>query len=228
VSEVGWLTVAADEVPRQDHWLHATERPSLARYSMPRRRADWRLGRFAAKRVLSAWLDVDPDRLAVLAAADGAPEAFLDEAPAPVSLSISHREGRAVVAVVDRPAAVGCDLELIETRSDAFVLTWLAVEERAGVEGLAGPQRALAVNACWTAKEAALKVVREGLRVDARDVVVTPVDARHGSSWRPVHVELRSIDTTVHGASRVMFGYVVTVATEQPVVALRLVGPGAP
>ena len=51
----------------------------------------------------------------------------------PVSISLSHRAGRALAAVADAPAAVGCDLELLEPRSPAFVRDWLAPEEQARV-----------------------------------------------------------------------------------------------
>ena len=59
----------------------------------------------------------------VLAAADGAPEAWRGDERLPVSLSLSHREGLALVAVTEAPAVVGCDLERLEPRSAAFVAT---------------------------------------------------------------------------------------------------------
>ena len=106
--------------------------------------------------------------------ADGAPEAWLDGRRCPVSISLSHRAGRALAAVARRADAVmGCDLELIEPRSGAFVREWLAPAEQRLVGDRDGRERALLANLIWTAKEAAAKVRREGLRLDVRHAVVT-------------------------------------------------------
>ncbi|MGZ6641917.1 MAG: hypothetical protein ACXVFT_08780 [Solirubrobacteraceae bacterium] len=79
----------------------------LACLRLAKRRDDWRLGRWTAKAAVAAWLGVGAERIEVLAAADGAPDAWLDGAPVPVSLSLSHRAGRALAAVTDIPAAIG-------------------------------------------------------------------------------------------------------------------------
>ena len=48
------------------------------------------------------------------AAEDGAPEVRLDSRSCGLSISLSHRAGTAVCAVVRAPAVIGCDLERIE------------------------------------------------------------------------------------------------------------------
>ena len=95
-------------------------------------------------------------------------DAWLDGAPAPVSLSLSHRAGRALAAVTDVPAAIGCDLEVVEHRSGPFVREWLTAGEQAALEPLDGAARDVAANLMWAGKEAAAKVRREGLRLDVR------------------------------------------------------------
>lgn len=50
-----WTLVAADEVPAGDGWLSKAERRDQEELQAPKRRAEWRLGRWAAKRVLGAW-----------------------------------------------------------------------------------------------------------------------------------------------------------------------------
>jgi len=50
-----WALVAADEVPEGDGWLSEIERKSQEELRAPTRRAEWRVGRWAAKRVLGAW-----------------------------------------------------------------------------------------------------------------------------------------------------------------------------
>jgi 4'-phosphopantetheinyl transferase len=182
-----WLRAASGEVPAGDEWLSDHERLVLAELAVAKRRADWRLGRWTAKALLVATLGVPAHRLEVRAAADGAPEAYVDGFPAGVSLSLSHRDGVAVAAVVNLPATVGIDLETVETRSDAFVHEWLSTEEQAGLPP-PGDARDLRVMCCWTGKEASAKVLREGLRLDVRRAVVVPGPPPPAGGWVPVRV----------------------------------------
>jgi 4'-phosphopantetheinyl transferase len=168
----GWLTSRREDVPAGTDWLGKCERRALARFRVAPRRSDWLLGRWTAKTAVASWLSVAPARIEVLAAPDGAPEAYLDGRPAPLSVSLSHRAGRAIAVVADAPVVVGCDLEVVEHRSDAFVRTWLGAAEQRLVSGGAETERDMIANLIWTAKEAAAKVRREGLRLDLRRAVV--------------------------------------------------------
>ena len=49
---IRWLTCALTEVPKDDAWLSPTERERQTRLTVDKRRNDWRLGRFTAKRAL--------------------------------------------------------------------------------------------------------------------------------------------------------------------------------
>ena len=115
----------------------------LAGLRVERRRADWRLGRWTAKAAVGAWLEVPPARVQILGAPDGAPEALLDGARVPLSVSISHRGGRALAAVIAAPCLVGCDLEVIEARSAAFIREWFAASEQRLMADCAPAERAL-------------------------------------------------------------------------------------
>jgi 4'-phosphopantetheinyl transferase len=218
VSGPGWLTRDLDDVPLDDSWLGDRERLVLAGLRLAKRRRDWRLGRWTAKTAVAALLDVPLGEIEVFAAFDGAPEVRIDGAPAPVSLSISHRAGRALAAVWSR-GAIGCDLELIEPRSDAFVSEWLAPREQALVAAAAADDRARLVNLLWTAKEAASKVHREGLRLDFRDATA---DVGQGcgdaAKWQPLTVSWahhsRCAQSTTAGWWRHEPGWVIAVAAE--------------
>jgi 4'-phosphopantetheinyl transferase len=109
------------EVPAGEAWLgeRARERRVAAGLTVAKRRADWRLGRWTAKCALGAALVLDPATVEILAAVDGAPEAWRGSQRPPVSLSISHRGGLALAAVASAPCVVGCDLELVQPRSGA-------------------------------------------------------------------------------------------------------------
>jgi len=213
---VGWLTRSRADVPPDDSWLGPRERRTLAALRMPKRRDDWRLGRWTAKAALAAWLGAEPARLEVLAAPDGAPEASLDGRRAPVSLSLSHRGGRALAVVGAPPLTVGCDLELIEPRSDAFVRDWLAPAEQALVTAAEPARRAELANLAWSAKEAAAKVRREGLRLAVRDAV-TRLDRAPGlDGWRSLSVSWSDGARMTAGWWRAEEGWVMVVAAEPP------------
>jgi 4'-phosphopantetheinyl transferase len=78
---------------------------------------------------------------------------------------------------------VGCDLALVEPRSDAFVRAWLAPAEQAAP----ADERSRLANPLWTAKEASAKVRREGLRLDVRQAAART--GAPGTGWRPLAVE---------------------------------------
>jgi 4'-phosphopantetheinyl transferase len=198
-----WLTRSATDVPPGDDWLSRRERAVQAALRIDKRRDDWRLGRFAAKAVVSRTCAVAPARVEVIAAADGAPEVYVDGVPVGLSLSLSHRAGRALAVVGE--GRVGCDLEWVEPRSRAFTEDWLAPSEQAWAGG--DPLR---VNLAWTAKEAAAKVRREGLRLDVRSAVATP--APGDGPWQPLTVDWGTRRTA--GWWRAEDGWVMAVAAE--------------
>ncbi len=214
MTSVVWLTRWLADVPEDDGWLGPTERGVLAGLSIDKRRQDWRLGRFAAKAAAAGWLDVNPFRLEIVAAEDGAPEARLDGRPAPVAVSLSHRGGRALAVAGEAGADLGCDLELIEPRSRAFVGDWLGPAEQQLVAS-AGPCSDLVANLVWTAKEAAAKVRREGLRLDVRHAraEVGCVDSA-STGWRRLSVAWADRAGTTAGWWRTEPGWVMAVAAE--------------
>lgn len=189
MAELGWLTRELADVPSHDRWLSELELAVLSGLRTPKRRADWRLGRCAGKAAVAAWRGVPPEAVTIAAAEDGAPEASIEGEGAGVSLSLSHRAGRALAAVADAPTAVGCDLEAIEPRSPAFLREWLDPAEREMVGEEPGRRRDLAANLVWTAKEAASKARREGLRLNVRQATVEAEDlARSAGQWLPLRV----------------------------------------
>ena len=212
----GWLSQHLTDVPAGERWLGSGERRVLAGLRLERRRADWRLGRWTAKAAVGAWLDVAPERVEVLAAADGAPEAWVDGEPAPVSISLTHRGGRALATVTQVPDVIGCDLEVVESRSGAFIREWLAPDEQAQVAAADPSQRPRLVNLMWTGKEAAAKVRREGLRLDVRRAVVSGCgfDIADGR-WRALRVQWQD-GGAVTGWWRAESAWVMSVAGEPP------------
>ena len=185
-----WLEGRAAEVPGGDAWLAESEKALLGSAATAARRADWRLGRWTAKRALAAWLGLPAaaapwSALAILPDAGGAPTARYRGQPLRVSLSLSHRSGCAFVVVSGTGIEVGCDLERIEARTPAFVADYLTGAERALWSAQSGAERDALANRIWSAKESVLKLARRGLRVDPREVEVRFGSEPPRLGWRP-------------------------------------------
>jgi 4'-phosphopantetheinyl transferase len=186
---VRWLARGMHEVPDSADWLSPAESARLATLRFAKRRTEVRLGRWTAKQAIARVLELDDDAgtlalIEIRAAPTGAPAAFIDAEPAPVAVSLTDRADWSVCVVAPAGLAVGCDLELVETRTEAFVRDWLTPAEQGLVLG-AGPgeRRHLLANLVWSAKESALKVLETGLRRDTRSVEVDVVEAAGRERW---------------------------------------------
>ena len=213
------------DVPPGDQWLTQWEAEYAATRRVPKRRDEWRLGRWTAKLAVGEWTGrADHAGIEIRPRADGAPEAFVQGEPAGCVISLSHSNGRAVSAVVPAGAAVGCDIEIVEARERSFAVDYFTAGEFSFVDGLPDHVRALATTLVWSAKECALKAIGEGLRLDTREVEVvtdgiTFDDA--GSAWRRFDVVRSSPRVTFTGWWRVDVPFVITVVSS-------VVTPNAP
>jgi len=219
--KVYWLEQSEADVPAENDWLSANEAVCLDGMRFAKRRADWRLGRWTAKRALSVYLDVPAHlqtfkKIEIRPAPSGAPEAFFVNQPAAVTISISHRAGIAACAVAMSGVKMGCDLEMVEPRSDAFVADYFTLEEQALVARASAADRARLLALLWSGKESALKALHEGLRLDTRSVIVSPGNAAfdlHG--WSPM--EVRHTDRRIfHGWWQHADGIVRTLVAAPP------------
>jgi len=179
------LALAFGEIhatPPAGPWLSERELAVLATLVRAPRRDTWLAGRWLGKGLVEEHLGTGVDGgvalacIEILAADDGAPEVWLDGRRHAWSLSLSHRAGRVAAAFASRP--VGVDLEHIEPRSAAFVRDYLTDGEQSWVMALGDDGVSLGANLIWSAKEAALKALRCGLRRDTRSVEVTVGDDR--------------------------------------------------
>jgi 4'-phosphopantetheinyl transferase len=213
---VYWMEQIAADVPRGDAWLSPAEVGRLRAMPFLKRRHDWLLGRWTAKNAVAIFLDIPAEpqllrEIEIRPALSGAPEVYLGNDLAIVHISISHRAGIGACAVTRSSAMLGCDLEIVEPHSAAFVSDYFTIEEQAFLAEAAQPERLRLLSLFWSAKESALKALREGLRLDPRQVVVsfpvTPniqsenqelsarrasIPARmssHYSGWSPLQVD---------------------------------------
>jgi len=218
IGAVRWLTCDRAELPDGLDWLAPDERARLEALRFAPRRADFLLGRWTAKRLLAAGLPgAELAAIAIRAAADGAPAAFLDGAPLPITVSLSHRAGRALAAVDDAGAALGADLERVEPRSALLVADFFTAAEAAAVAACSPAGRDRAIALIWSAKESALKARRTGLREDPRrmrveaDAITAPADAGGDGAWRPLRIAVEG-SPALPGWWRDDAGHVLTIA----------------
>jgi 4'-phosphopantetheinyl transferase len=194
--KIYWLEQSISDVPLDDEWLSQREQLVLAGMRIAKRRADWRLGRWTAKRAVAAYLQLSLEAKQLVAievrpAASGAPEVFFENQSPYCSISLSHRDGVGSCAVVPPGGIVGCDLELVEPHSEAFLTDYFTPEEQASVARSLPEQRDRLLAVLWSAKESALKALRTGLRADTRTVwaSITDMDSKAAGEWHPLSVE---------------------------------------
>ncbi len=181
-----WLARGETHLPGDDSWLSAAETARAAGMRFTKRRTEFLVARWSAKEAITRLLGpgVHPRRVEVRHHMTGAPEAYLDGAPLDIGISLTDRAGWAVCLLGGEPGAVGCDLELVEPRSPAFVCDYFTAAERRFIG-----DDPLAANLLWSAKESALKVLRTGLRRDTRTVEVTTVrEGAQADGWTPLTV----------------------------------------
>ncbi len=186
-------------------FLSPKEEETLSRLAFPVRRRKWLLGRLAAKQVLRGVLADEHGRpplsteITIANRPSGAPYAVVEGVGRiPWSLSISHGIDVGIAAVATSPrVAIGVDVELVVARDPALVRGFFTGEEAAAVASASGRGVDLAVARIWSAKEAVLKAMGLGLRLDTRTVQVLgerPVDeeqaAQTPEGWRPLHTSL--------------------------------------
>ncbi len=248
--DVCWLEQTQADVPPENDWMGASEVARLTSMRFAKRRTDWRFGRWTAKHAVAAYLDLPSHsqslaEIEIRASLSGAPDAFVSNQAAAVTISLSHRAGRAFCAVAPSQVALGCDLEVVEPRADVFVADYFTSEEQAAVAQSPVTKRSQRIALIWSAKESALKALRVGLRFDTRSVVVSLDEAigrgndRNALSnqdsapalgppfvsegWQPLHV--RYTDQSFHGWWRQTGDLVRTLVSSpapRPPIALQI------
>lgn len=132
----------------------------------------------------------------------------------PLHLSISHSGDRAFCALSER-GPVGVDIERVETRAPGFAADYCTPAEVVWLEAAPAADYTTLLTAIWSAKEAALKVMRLGLTVDTRDLTCLPA-LPPAPSWQPITIRTALSVARLQGWWRAEGGYVFTIAEEVP------------
>ncbi len=176
-----WALFSADPVwleGNAEDFLSAQELERLAGMRFPKRRREWLLGRYTAKRLFLRCLPetgmLTMHEFSVQNQPGGMPFfARADGQPLPWPLSISHRDQWAFCALSTQAGVqIGVDIEYIEPRQDAFLSDYFTEEEQSYARKLDESERVVWMTAAWSMKEAVLKALGTGLRVDTRHVAL--------------------------------------------------------
>ena len=187
MNRVHYATQHWRHVPSEVDWLTPGEQARLGSFRFDKRRRDWLLGRWTAKTALLGITGLshrDIARIEITSAPDGAPLPMLDGERCGAQLSLSHSNDRAFATVLQGVTALGCDIELVEPRSAAFIETYFTPSEVERVARVDPRYRDLLVTMIWSAKESTLKALRTGLRVDTRSVEVVDDSDCSGAGWK--------------------------------------------
>ncbi|HAF96649.1 MAG: hypothetical protein A2021_00375 [Elusimicrobia bacterium GWF2_52_66] len=145
-------------LPAPAEFLSPAEIEKYNSFKIPKRKADWLGGRYAAKTLLAS-ITRRKDFVNIEISYDnyGRPRA------AGLAISISHSGGLALAAIKQGTGnLIGADIEMIEDRCAAWYADYFAPGELRGND----PSEATKL---WTIKEAALKALGLGLKADLRD-----------------------------------------------------------
>ncbi len=191
-----WLARGEPHLPDTTAWLTEYEARRAASMRFTKRRTEYLVRRLTAKHAVLATLGWDVDvttlaRVAVPNRLTGAPYVEVDGRPLGLDVSLTDRAGWGVCLVGSDLGAVGCDVEIVEPRSEGFVRDFLTPDEQQVVAEAHDDQgRMVLANLFWSAKESALKVLRTGLRRDTRSVEVQLADPgqRADGVWSPLRV----------------------------------------
>ncbi len=168
-------------------YLGTEEITFLKTLRFSKRRKEWLASRIAMKRLLCSveggFAQYEMQAKQILKGQSGAPYILLDGNQHPATqISISHSNGYVLCACSRENIRLGADAERIETRSQEFVQDFFTQEEIRQI----GDSAVLATLA-WSAKEAILKALSIGLKVDTRSISVdvqTPGPSIDG--WNPI------------------------------------------
>lgn len=192
-SNILWCSQKLSDLPKGNDWLSVRELEFLDNMKFTKRRADWRLGRWTAKQTLLPYLNkshkiTKPIEIEILTDEDSAPEVFINNQPAPVTISISHSRDVGFCAVDTRNSPVGCDVEFVEARTTEFIADYFTEKERAKFAQTPQAEQPLLGTLIWSAKESALKALRKGLSLDTRCVEVQLSFKQKPENWYPLTV----------------------------------------
>ncbi len=156
-------------------WLNNAERVRRQRYRHARPRREFALCRAALRAALCGQFGCRNDQLAFGASRYGKLFALLDDAPAPISFSVSHSGKHGLIALAPE-GRLGVDVEERTARHDpdGEIRKVFAPGERAQLASASGDRKRRLFFALWTMKEALIKALGTGLSLNLSQFEIPP------------------------------------------------------
>jgi 4'-phosphopantetheinyl transferase len=145
-------------------------------FRFSRDRDRYLIGRKCLRTLLAAYLQIQPDEVALTLGVDGKPQ-LEPPNPSDLEFNLTHA-GRFTLIAVTRGAAIGVDLEAVKPQPDPTELARniLSRREMAAFDRLPEETKLEGFYRLWTMKEAVLKALGTGFRHDPRrlEIGITP------------------------------------------------------
>ncbi len=176
-----------------ENLLSPTEAQHYSQLRYAVRRQSYLLGRLAGKLLLlqqPEFAGREPGDITIANIPSGMPIALVQSDLVPGSLSLSHSGEIGVSAYSRTPGfALGVDVEALAPRSAALVQDFFTPREAAFIAAQTADRRSEWTNRLWSAKEAVLKALGFGLRIDTRQVEILPdISPLREENWQPLQV----------------------------------------
>ena len=159
-------------------WLSEDERARASRFIRQQDHTQFVLAHGALRAVLSRYLGVDPDAVAMSRSAEGKPSLTrMRDDQSRITFNISHAHGRALIAI-SKGQDIGVDLERVRSDVEVTKLSqrYFTPSEHATIMQLTQAQRATMFFRYWVAKEAVLKAQGIGLRALSQCEILMSAD----------------------------------------------------
>lgn len=182
-------------------WLSTAEQEQYAAFRFDKRKRDWTRGRWTAKQLIQRVIRRTQARslplndIEILNDPAGVPWAKIEGQRLPLTLSLSHSQDHAFGAVrlwdPKMGMHLGCDIESIEARDTNLFRDYFTQAEQDIVEHTLPPQRDAVNTLIWSAKEAALKAIGLGLKLDTRAVsCLVEFEGQDAEQWQRFQIAL--------------------------------------
>lgn len=154
--------------------LSADEKARAERFYFPQHRQRFTVARGILRFILGRYLAIAPEKLQFAYSSRGKPRLEASCDGNWLQFNLSHSQGLALYGMV-RDRRIGVDVEYLRPMADAEQLArrFYSTRESAVLNALPPPEREIAFFRGWTAKEAYLKAVGEGLGGGLAEVEVS-------------------------------------------------------
>jgi len=174
-------------------WLSPSEYKRQQSFRFPKRKKDWLSGRWAAKNLLinsSSHLQrCQLSEFSIENNPDGSPLVTRNGELLPGSISISHRSDYASTAWTANPRSkIGIDLEVIEPKPVSFIDDFFTINEFNFLFEQKLEDHPVISSLIWSAKEAVMKALQTGLRLDTRQIEIHIPTFEENNGWNKLEL----------------------------------------